>query len=139
MTQASFQWNGATITVQSTTGRVEVLKGHLRSISGAWDESTDQLRATELITATLYLAHTVKVEGNLGFEVPITDATPERVLAFTDALLDSNVALVNAWDKAMDQANKSANDPELLPPAELDPAKKKTPPQKQSVKTNATG
>ncbi len=139
MTQASFEYNGATITVQNTTGRVEVLKAHLRSISGAWDETTAPLRATELITGTLYLSHTVKVEGSLGFDVPIADATPERVRAFVDGLLDCDVALVNAWDDAITQAGQGANEPDLLPSEELTPAKKKTPTQKPSVKPSVTG
>ena len=139
MTQASFEYNGATITVQARTGRVEVLKGHLRRISGAWDKDVDELRSTELLTAMRYLSQTVKVDGALGFHVPLDTPTRNNLESFTDALMESPAILLDAWEKAIGEADKSANEPDLLPPAELDPAKKKTPTQKPSAKPNATG
>jgi len=101
---------------------------HLRSLCGARDEGISALRQSELLTTTLYLAHTVKVDGNLGFDVPIANPTRESILAFSDALLDTDSALIGGWDDALDSASKGSNDPDLLPPAELNPSKKKTPP-----------
>ena len=126
MPNHSFAWNGATITVRARTGRVEVYKGHLRRIAGAYDDDVSELRASELITAMHYLAYVESVTGDLSFPVPNGEPTRKDLHAFTDALLDSPATLLDAWDKTIAEANKGGNEPDLLPPDEVPDTKKKT-------------
>lgn len=126
MPNASFGWNGATVTVRARTGRVEVYKGHLRRIAGAYEDDVTELRASELLTATHYLAHVQSVTGDLGFNIPTGDPTRQALHAFTDALLDSPAALLDAWDSTIAEANEGGNEPDLLPPDAVPDTKKKT-------------
>lgn len=126
MTHISFEYNGATIVVQSGTGRTAVRQTALRVVSGMFELDSDY-QQSEIMESTYVLAHTVSVEGDLGFPVPIGEPSKEAIEAFTDALMDCEKALMNRWDNAIEKADKAANAPDLLPPEKQKQAKKKTP------------
>lgn len=121
----SFQYNGAKITVQKPNGfsrnkawRFQrMLANHVDGMA-AWEDAASM---------TYYLANTVAVEGNLGFPVPLENPTAEQVVAFVRNLGEADEKLILRWDYELDNLKAATNDPDLLPPAELDEKKSKTP------------
>ena len=120
---ATFKYNGATVTVQKPTVATRVRVWQLRqaiSEHGAGGVPQD-------IADTLcyYLANTVKVEGSLGFPVPLNSATPDELLAFLKGFAEADETLLTVWDKTLYDLKYATNDPDLLPPAEVGEKKDK--------------
>ena len=134
---ATFEWNGATVTIVASTGRVAMRKIVLRQTVDVW-EIEDAFRKNEMLHATIYLAHTQSVKGDLGFPVPNGEPTAKEIEVFCAGLMAASEKLMEAWDDAIGTANK-VNDPALLPPEVVADEKKETPPSKRNDKSKETG
>lgn len=122
---ATFKYNGATVEVQKPTVATRVRVWQLRqavSEHGAGGVPQD-------IADTLcyYLANTVKVDGSLGFPVPLNGATPDELLAFIKGFAEADENLVSMWDQTIFKLKQATNDPDLLPPNEVGEKKGKAP------------
>lgn len=126
---ASFEYNGATVTVQRPSGFSRVRVWQLRQ---ALDDTGD-IPKDIADTLCYYLANTVKVDGSLGFPVPLETPTLETLLAFIRGLGEAEESLLQLWDSTLYGLKYATNDPDLLPPEALD--EKKDNPKKS--KSNA--
>ena len=125
----SFQYNGATVTVQKPSVMTRIRIWQLRQSlaeRGAGDVPLDIADSQ-----CFYLAHTVKVDGELGFPVPIETPTHEALVAFVEGFAVADEGLVTAWDNAIYGLKAATNDGDLLPPSEVI-EKKDTPPKSRS-------
>lgn len=114
----SFSFNGATVTVQRPTVATRVKLWQFRqtiTIHGSGSIPRD-------IADTLcyYLANTVNITGSLGFSVPLAAPSHEQLIAFLEAFADADETLVTAWDSAIYGLKYATNDPDLLPPDEVE-------------------
>lgn len=120
---AAFKFNGATITVQRPTVASRVRVWQLRqliSINGSGSVPRDVAD-----TLCYYLANTIKVDGSLGFPVPLTDTTHEELAAFLTGFAEADETLVTLWDNTIHDLKHATNDPVLLPPDEVGEKKEK--------------
>jgi hypothetical protein len=118
MPTVSFDHEGATITVQRPNGFSRQRKWQLSRFAIGIEDAQVQAFAVEI---AYHLANTVKVKGDLGFEVPYTDTTPAAFEAFARALGEADESLLIKWDNAIYEARVATNDPDLLPPDDVDP------------------
>lgn len=127
MNTASFEYNGAKVTVRKPNGFSRVKVWQLRQELAQNNAPLYELGAL----FCYYLANTIAVEGSLGFPVPIESPTPAELEAFIMGLGEEDERLVSLWDEAIEQVKVATNDPDLLPPDEL-PEKKETPKKSKS-------
>jgi hypothetical protein len=123
MITATFKWNGATVEVQKPTVATRVRVWQFRQ--ALTDHGTGSVPRDVADTLCYYLANTVKVEGSLGFPVPLGSATADELLAFINGFADADESLINVWDKALYDLKYATNDPDLLPPEEVSQKKGK--------------
>ncbi len=123
--KASFEWNGAKITVQQHNGF---------SVQRQWrynqlirDLGTEDIPAADAKGIAFYLSCTVACEGNPGFPVPIDSATHAELMAFIRGVGESDGKLIVLYDDTIASAKVASNDPDLLPADELSQKKEKTP------------
>lgn len=120
----SFQYNGAKITVQKPNGFSRLKLWQWR---GSLPEKPDGITWSAASNFAYYLANTVAVEGQLGFAVPLENPTPDELVTFCRSLGEADENLLVQWDATLQSLTAATNDPDLLPPAELDEKKSKTP------------
>jgi hypothetical protein len=123
--KASFEWNGAKITVQKPNGFSQTRLWRLHQLINAL--GTEDIEKRDAVSMSFYLANTLSVEGNVGFPVPIADVTHNELLAFVRGLGEADAELLRVWDGAISEAMVASNDPDLLPPDELDQKKSEDP------------
>lgn len=75
-----------------------------------------------------YLAHTVAIEGSLGFSAVVNDPTHEELMQFIYGVGYADPELMSAYDDELARLISATNDPDLLPPEEIDEKKETTPP-----------
>lgn len=114
---ATFKFNGATVEVQKPNVATRVRVWQLRQAIG--ENGMGGVPKDVADTLCYYLANTVKVDGSLGFPVPLNGVTPDELLAFLQGFAGSNEKLVMAWDQAIYDLTYATNDPDLLPPNEV--------------------
>lgn len=114
---ASFKYNGATVTVCKPTVATRVRVWQLRQAIS--EHGSGGVPRDIADTLTYYLANTVKVEGSLGFPVPLNSATPDELLAFLKGFAEADETLLTVWDKTLYDLKYATNDPDLLPPEEV--------------------
>lgn len=125
MITATFKWNGATVEVQKPTVATRVRVWQFRQAYS--DHGTGSVPRDIADTLCYYLANTVKVDGSLGFPVPLGSATADELLAFINGFAEADERLVDLWDKAIYSTKVATNDPDLLPPEEVAEKKGKAP------------
>ena len=91
-------------------------------------EHTDPLYRDTALYAVIYLSYVQS--GDIGLAVPTEDDDMATVTAFLDAFMRMDDSLLNAIDDAIVRTRVVTNDPDLLPPGEVDKSKKKTPKSK---------
>lgn len=124
MTQtAAFKFNGATVTVCKPNVATRVRVWQLRQ--SAREHGMGGVPQDIADTLIYYLANTVSVDGSLGFPVPLTAPTPDELQAFIKGFAESEEILVSLWDDAIFSVKNATNDPDLLPPHEVDEKKDK--------------
>lgn len=120
----SFQYNGAKITVQKPNGFSRLKLWQWRGSLPDKPEGISWENASHLC---YYLVNTVAVEGHLGFSVPCDNPTPDELVTFCRNLGEAADDLLMGWDATIQSLMAATNDPDLLPPAELDEKKSKPP------------
>ena len=125
MITATFKWNGATVEVQKPTVATRVRVWQFRQ--ALTDHGTGSVPRDIADTLCYYLANTVKVDGSLGFPVPLGSATADELIAFLNGFAEADESLINVWDKALYELKYATNDPDLLPPEEVSEKKGKAP------------
>lgn len=113
----TFEFEGVAITVQSPNGFSRVKKWNIARVAQQIEDATIRAFAMEI---SYHLANTVKVDGDLGFPVPLADFTADNIKAFCDGLGQADELLLLAWDNALFTARALRNDPDLLPTDEVD-------------------
>lgn len=126
MNTGTFQYNGATITVQKPTVATRVRLWQLRQALS--EQGTGNVPQDVADTLCFYLANTVKVEGSLSFPVPLDAPTHDQLIAFLEGFAGEDETLLTQWDNAIYRLKVATNDPDLLPPHEVDQKKEKAPP-----------
>lgn len=118
MGQATFEWGDGSITVTSTTVKSRLLAQRFYRLVNAneGDETMQELMGSCLF----YLAHVDKVEGDVGFHIPNGDTSYETLHQFVDEFLEQDERLMYKWDNAIASARNITNEPDLLPPEELE-------------------
>lgn len=125
MLTATFQWNGATVTVQKPTVSSRVRVWQLRQALDVHGSGSVPRDIAD--TLCYYLANTVKVDGSLGFPVPLGSVTPDELTAFLNGFAEADELLVSRWDNTIGDLKNATNDPVLLPPEEVEEKKGKAP------------
>lgn len=124
----SFDFNGVRITVQKPNGFSRVRVWQLRQeISGL-----DAMQRSAAFHFCYYLANTIAVEGSLGFPVPCDSPSHDELMAFINGIGEADEQLLMQWDEALSELLVATNDPDLLPPHELDEKKEPPPTPKSS-------
>lgn len=124
----SFEYNGAKVTVMKPNGFSRVRVWQLRQELSGMDAN---LRSAAYHFC-YYLANTTAVEGSLGFPVPCDSPSYEELITFIQGIGEADEKLLMLWDNAISDLLVATNDPDLLPPQELD--EKKETPKKSSSK-----
>lgn len=119
----TFTHEGVTITVQRPNGFTRQKKWKLSRLAM---DIQDEIVRDFALEVSYHLANTISVEGDLGFPVPNGNVTTESLEAFARGLGEADETLLLRWDNAIAFARIATNDPDLLPPSEIDDAKKKT-------------
>ena len=120
---ATFKFKGATVTVCKPTVATRVRLWQIRqAVSEHGAEGIPQNLAD---TLCYYLVNTVKVDGSLGFPVPLSAPTSDELQAFLIGFAEADESLVTLWDNAIFSLKNATNDPDLLPPHEVDEKKDK--------------
>lgn len=125
MITATFKYNGATVEVQKPTVATRVRVWQFRQAYS--DHGKGSVPRDIADTLCYYLANTVKVDGSLGFPVPLGSATTDELIAFLNGFAEADESLINVWDKALYELKYATNDPDLLPPEEVAEKKGKAP------------
>lgn len=111
---ATFQWQGATVTIKRPTVRdgltVEAVKNRLAEPGEALDN-------IEIVLRHVFARYVVltSVEGAHDLPLPLPSAPPGDLKAALEAWADLDEAFMNQWYGAVDRAAAPVNDPELLP------------------------
>lgn len=111
---ASFTFNGATITVQKPTVAARVRLWQLRQAISEHGSGTVPSDIAD--TLVYYLVNTVKVEGSLGFPVPVSSPTHADLVSFLQGFAVADEKLITLWDETLYGLKYVTNDPDLLPP-----------------------
>lgn len=129
---SKFTWGDGDVYIALPTGRTRTYYFYLKSLMGVYDMPTGFDR--ESYEQALYLlSRTERVDGNIGFAVPMqTDATESSLKAFCDNLLDADETLFLLWNSAVINTRAGGNDPDLLPPEDVPDQKKAVKMSKQS-------
>lgn len=128
--EATFTFNGATVTVQKPNAGTKVKLWMLRQ--ALRDHGTGGVPIDVANAFCYHLANTVKVEGSLGFPVPVDAPTHNQLIEFLKGYESADEELADIWDNAIYDLKYASNDPDLLPPHEID--EKKSAPLKSSSK-----
>ncbi len=118
--EASFKWANAEITVTRTTVKTRMKINRLRRMINM-DAITNEFDSELASVGTFYLGHVDKVIGDAGFTIPNGNADEESIQLFLDGFYDQDEALMARWDNAIVEARAITNNPDLLPPEEIDP------------------
>lgn len=119
----SFKWKDGEVFIKPATGWTKNLHWTLKHEAGVYDMEVGAKQ--DAITSALYLlARVDRVEGNIGFPVPNGNANKESLLKFCNDLLDGSEDLFLLWNGTANATKVGGNDPALLPPHEVDDAKK---------------
>lgn len=121
----TFAWKSGNVTVQKPNGFSKQRVWRLRQTLARLDDLKG-IEYVDAATMAYYLAHTVAVEGSIGFPVPFKNPTPDEVLAFVMALGEEDDDLITLWDDTISDLKHATNDPDLLPPDEVEEKKAKT-------------
>lgn len=116
----SFEYNGAKVTVQKPNGFSRLKVWRLRQ---ALNGNLNGMEWGDAAHFCYYLGNTLSVEGSLGFPVPCENPTPDELVTFCRALGEAEENLLIRWDNAIQDLMIATNDPDLLPPHELDEKK----------------
>lgn len=122
---ASFKYKNATITVQRPTVATRVRLWQLRQTIREY--GAGRIPTDIADTLLFHFVNTVKVDGDLGFPVPIGSPTHGDLVAFLQGFAFEDEKLVDLWDNAIYSAKIATNDPDLLPPEAVDEKKDKAP------------
>lgn len=119
MPESTFKWGDGRITVSSTTIRTRNKESYLNdllnvtALSG-WERNLG-------ISAMYYLSHINRVSGDIGFHIPIDSPTEEDLHIFLDAFSEQDENLATLLFENIKRAKVQTNDPDLLPPEDIDP------------------
>ncbi len=120
---ATFKFKGATVTVCKPTVATRIRLWQIRQ--AASEHGAGGVPQDIADTLCYYLVNTVKVDGSLGFPVPIGSPAPDELQAFLKGFSEADESLVTLWDNAIFSVKNATNDPDLLPPQEVDEKKVK--------------
>lgn len=121
---AAFNYKNARVTVQKPTVASRVKMWQFRQIISTHGSGGVPQDIAD--TLCYYLANVVEIAGSIGFSVPTSNITHAELIETLTAFADADELLISLWDTAIINLKYAMNDPDLLPPMELD--EKKEPP-----------
>lgn len=122
---ATFEWAGATFTVQRPNVFSRMRLRHL--IDALKEQAFTEMSSDDAIELLFYLANTVSVDGDPGFPVPTKNPTHADVVGYLRGFGFSDTDFLEAYEQGMARAYVASNDTDLLPPEELNEKKSAIP------------
>lgn len=125
MSEQTFSYNGATITVHTQTGRdyldAQIVQVRLGAIT------MQDVRQRIYVNRFSEAYSQSTVEGELGFEWPESPVDEVQLQIAFEGWLNLPGSVMEQWLNTLELVNTPPNDPDLLPPEQVSEAKKKTP------------
>lgn len=114
------KWNGVKIHFGEPTGYTRFRQMYYDQISH--EEPVVSVRLYKLMMSN-YASAITSVDGDIGFEFDPQVPTSESFAKFCEWVGSEKPQLMELIDKAYEEARSGTNDPDLLPPEELDEKK----------------
>jgi len=125
MQTKTFSHNGATITVQTTTGATILDQRAAEVTLGVYDNSVPQRTRYHRIKFAEAYAHST-IEGTLGFDWPEVPFDRDAMAAACEAWLALPGEVIEQWVNELVLVNTTPNDPDLKPPEAVEKKDAKT-------------
>ena len=116
MPEVTFKWRDGTITVDGYKTPAKQFKQVRTFKLIDLDAIEEPIERHYVRSALVYLNHTVRTEGDVGFFLPYENPTQEDAQRFLDEVFQQDESLFDLWDAKMIETRGYMHDPDLLPP-----------------------